>query len=88
MKEGLTTQVLRDDPSLMMKDLSKLKSNIEIYRHLLAKEEEQETKVEFKDLIKVPYFARSKFPGVDLTPKQCHFWFHGERNCGKTYLIE
>ena len=40
MKEGLTAQVLRDDPSLMMKDLSKLKSNIEIYRHLLAKEEE------------------------------------------------
>jgi len=53
----------------MMKDLAKLKANIDIYKHLLEKEEEQQSKVEFKDLLKVPYFARSVFPKIDLTPK-------------------
>ena len=72
----------------MMKDLTKLKANIEIYRHLLEKEEEQNTKVEFKDLIHVPLFTKSVFPTVDLTPKQCHLWFVGEKNSGKTYMIE
>lgn len=53
----------------MMKDLTKLKANIEIYKHLIEKEEEQQSKVEFRDLVKVPYFARSVFPKIDLVPK-------------------
>lgn len=88
MCDGLSADLLREAPELMSKDLTKLKANVEIYQHLLAKENEQQSKVEFADLIKVPYFERSSFPKVNLKEKQCHLWYYGERNTGKTYMIE
>lgn len=88
MNDGLTADILREAPELMTKDLSRLKTNIEIYRHLVEKEEEVENFVSFADLLEHPFFAKSSFPTVDLTKKQCHLWFHGERNTGKTYMIE
>lgn len=68
--------------------MSKLKANIDTFRHLVEKEQEDEAFVSFKDLADVPFFARTSFPNVDLKEKQCHLWYYGERNTGKTYMIE
>lgn len=36
--DGLTAEIIREQPELMMKDLTKLKANIDIYKHLVEKE--------------------------------------------------
>jgi hypothetical protein len=59
-----------------------------LYRLLQEKENEANSKVAFSDLAEIPYFARGSFPSVDLTQKQCHLWYYGERNTGKTYMVE
>lgn len=41
MKDGLTAHVIEQSPEILLKDLGKIKSNVELYRLLKAKEDER-----------------------------------------------
>lgn len=67
LTDGLTADIIREAPDMMLKDLTRIKMNVDLYRLLQEKENEANSKIAFSDLAEIPYFARGSFPSVDLT---------------------
>lgn len=87
LTDGLTASVIRDNPDLMLKDLTKLKQNVDMYTLLKQKEEESSRALKLSELdFSIP--VNQHFRGIDITKKNCHLWIHGPRNTGKSYIIE
>lgn len=88
MQEGLTYNIIKENPSLMLKDLAKLQQNIAIMKTLKAKEECK--RVEFKDLRALGFHHPQISDSISITPenKKCHLWLTGPPNSGKTYFLE
>lgn len=87
IKDGLTAHVIEQSPEILLKDLSKIKANVDIYRLLKSKEEEAvatlASVVESRSHYAHALLARYK-PDI----KKCHLWLTGPPNCGKTFFVE
>lgn len=53
----------------MLKDLIKIKANVELYKLLKEKEDQQEKRIEFRDLAALDFYAWRMFQFVDFNNK-------------------